>query len=343
MRNIILSYLWTNMNVLTRALTNLAVGFTLEMPLQSPVKVHQIAEAWKYISNKDRAFWNEAARQDKIRYDELRKTYTGWAIPKRRAKKHPLAPKRPMSAFLQFSQTRRRLVKKQNPDMSNTDVSRLLGEMRHNSPESERAPYIEREIEERAVYKVAIAKWKFEHEQQKMEKENSPDCVLLLMEDLDKPAPSTAISYQYGGNPRYDAPPTFGRNGREEYYNSNVTHHGGPAGNRIHQDNEEAVHPDAGLYRNFHGTAGTPRRHDIEQAVHPGASLYRNFQGTTYHPTSVGMHRHDVAPGKYKLRRRIDLDRLSILDNPKICDQCTSLFLCSSGPAVQRWTASILQ
>ena len=40
-----------------------------------------------------------------------------WSIPKRRAKKHPGAPKRPMSAFLKYSQSRRGKVKEDNPDM----------------------------------------------------------------------------------------------------------------------------------------------------------------------------------------------------------------------------------
>jgi len=40
-----------------------------------------------------------------------------WIIPKRRAKKDPRAPKRPMSAFLKYSKTRRSKVKEDNPDM----------------------------------------------------------------------------------------------------------------------------------------------------------------------------------------------------------------------------------
>jgi len=83
-----------------------------------------------------------------------------WDVPKRRAKKHPLAPKRPMSAFLKYSQTRRKHVKEQNPDMSNTDVSRLLGEMWRNASPKERAPYVHQEEIERDIYKKDIARFK---------------------------------------------------------------------------------------------------------------------------------------------------------------------------------------
>ena len=65
-----------------------------------------------------------------------------------------------MSAFLKYSQTRRQKVKQDNPDMSNTDVSRLLGEMWRNASPKERAPYIEQEERERAVYKEDIKKWR---------------------------------------------------------------------------------------------------------------------------------------------------------------------------------------
>lgn len=123
--------------------------------------IKRVAEEWRALSNRERADWDEIARDDKLRYGREKSTYTGpWNIPKRRAKKHPLAPKRPMSAFLKYSQTRRSLVKQQNPDMSNTDVSRLLGEMWRSAPEREKRPYVETEERERAAYKQETAAFK---------------------------------------------------------------------------------------------------------------------------------------------------------------------------------------
>jgi HMG (high mobility group) box len=52
------------------------------------------------------------------------------------------------------------MVKRDNPDMSNTDVSRLLGEMWRNASQKERAPYVDQEERERAIYKAEIKKFK---------------------------------------------------------------------------------------------------------------------------------------------------------------------------------------
>lgn len=65
-----------------------------------------------------------------------------------------------MSAFLFFSQDKRRAIKDANPDMRNTEISRVLGEMWKKATAEERAPHIEREAAEREKYKVAIAKWR---------------------------------------------------------------------------------------------------------------------------------------------------------------------------------------
>ena len=77
---------------------------------------------------------------------------TPGSVPKRRAKKHPLAPKRPMSAFLKYSISRRKAVKADNPDMNNTDISRLLGEMWRNASEDDKRPYKENELKESKIY-----------------------------------------------------------------------------------------------------------------------------------------------------------------------------------------------
>lgn len=119
------------------------------------------ASEWRKLSEKDRAHWDEVARNDKVRFVREKAAYKGpFNIPKRRAKKNPLAPKRPMSAFLKYSQSRRGMVKEDNPDMSNTDVSRLLGEMWRNASDKEKAPYREQEEKERAAYNATIKKWK---------------------------------------------------------------------------------------------------------------------------------------------------------------------------------------
>lgn len=96
-------------------------------------------------------------------------SYTGpWQVPWKRAKKDPSAPKRPMSAFLYFSQGKRTVLKNKHPEMKNTEVSRLLGEMWRNASEEEREPHISKERSEREKYKVAIAEWRkdFEAKQQ---------------------------------------------------------------------------------------------------------------------------------------------------------------------------------
>ena len=124
------------------------------------------ATAFKSLSKKERAYWDEEARQDKVRFLQEKASYTGpWKLPKRRAKKDPDAPKRPMSAFLKFSQTRRKTVKEENPDISNTDVSRLLGEIWRNASDAEKAPYVEPEIVERNKYKEMTKKWREEKAQ----------------------------------------------------------------------------------------------------------------------------------------------------------------------------------
>lgn len=53
-----------------------------------------VSRAWRDLSDKERAYWEEQAREDKVRFVREKNDYTGtWSVPKRRAKKHPGAPK----------------------------------------------------------------------------------------------------------------------------------------------------------------------------------------------------------------------------------------------------------
>lgn len=121
------------------------------------------SEKWKKLTPEEKAVWEEKARLDKERYNLEKERYTGpWQVPYKRAKKDPSAPKRPMSAFLYYSQVKRSSIKEKYKGMKNTEISRVLGQMWKNASQEERAPFISREKEERDKYKIKMAKWRQE-------------------------------------------------------------------------------------------------------------------------------------------------------------------------------------
>ena len=121
-----------------------------------------VSEEWKKLSPEERNAYDELARQDKARYNMEKKLYTGpWKIAaSKRTPKDPTAPKRPMSAFLSFSRSKRVSVREENPNLDNIEVSRLLAKMWKEAPESERRIFIEEELGLRQLYKLAIAEWR---------------------------------------------------------------------------------------------------------------------------------------------------------------------------------------
>lgn len=150
------------------------------------------SEMWKTLPPDQRAHWDDVAKKDKERYMAEKAMYTGpWQVPWKRAKKDPSAPKRPMSAFLYFSQDKRRKIKDANPGMRNTEVSRILGDMWKNASEEERTPHIEREASERAKYKVEIAEWRKEDGERK-EAEKKVQQEQAKFQQARQPAPAPA-------------------------------------------------------------------------------------------------------------------------------------------------------
>ena len=113
-----------------------------------------MAEKWRNLDEKERAKWDEVARKDRERYEAELALFPGpMPKPKQRPKKDPSAPKRPMSAFLAFSQKYRGTVRQNDPTVHNRDVSKKLSEMWKELPENEKKKYIEQESKEREVYK----------------------------------------------------------------------------------------------------------------------------------------------------------------------------------------------
>jgi hypothetical protein len=69
------------------------------------------AELWRNLPAEQRVHWDEVAAKDKRRYLIEKSQYTGqWQVQKKKTKKDPSAPKRPMSAFSYFSQGRRQVI-----------------------------------------------------------------------------------------------------------------------------------------------------------------------------------------------------------------------------------------
>jgi high mobility group protein B1 len=158
------------------------------------------SERWKKLTKEEKMIWEEKARADKERYNIEKEKYTGpWQVPFKRAKKNPDAPKRPMSAFLYYSQEKRSHVKENNPGMKNTEVSRILGKMWQDATDEERAPHIEREKVEREKYKASMASWRKKEEGRKAEteklrKETSMTPQTTYNYDIPEPIPFSAAS-----------------------------------------------------------------------------------------------------------------------------------------------------
>eukprot|EP00977_Amphora_coffeiformis_P011768 scaffold2868_cov171-Amphora_coffeaeformis.AAC.21 len=116
-----------------------------------------VSQAWKDLSDEGRSKWLELGRLDRERYERQKAAYKGpWKIPD---VKHPNAPKRPCSAFLAFSNERRKIIVEENPQLDGTQISSALSKMWKESSEKVKQTYREREARERGIYKKQRAAW----------------------------------------------------------------------------------------------------------------------------------------------------------------------------------------
>ena len=129
-----------------------------------------VSEAWKCMSSEERLIWEEMAQKDRIRYNVEAANYKGpWKVIAKRARKPKDAPKRPMSAFLAFSNMRRMEVMKHNPDLNQAQISALLSKMWNEASDDVRETHIRQELEARERYKTEIAAWREEEKRKKIQ------------------------------------------------------------------------------------------------------------------------------------------------------------------------------
>lgn len=164
-----------------------------------------------------RAIWDEKSKIDKDRYDADMAAFKHYqklhnAVPAKKMKKDPDAPKRPMSAFLAFSNQRRAALKRTTPDATNSDLSKMLSvAWKEASPEF-KSEYIEQEARLRAQYKINILAWrkkKSEEIRSTMGKKRNTalvapvrvkkvDAVMPVQPALQQSVGNPVISYNFG-------------------------------------------------------------------------------------------------------------------------------------------------
>lgn len=110
-----------------------------------------IADLWKTLPASERLRYEEIAIQDKQRYhDEMRSLNASNRCKKSR--KAQDAPKRSMSAFLIYAQKMRSLIRMENPELKNTEISTILSHNWKNLSQEKKQVYQDLEVIEREKY-----------------------------------------------------------------------------------------------------------------------------------------------------------------------------------------------
>jgi hypothetical protein len=142
----------------------------------------------------ERAKWDEKARLDRERYEVEKSMYKGpWKVPASKKSKVKArrtdadAPKRPMSAFLSYSNSKRATLRKANPHMTNGDMSKVLAKMWREASEEEKREHIEREERLREVYLKDVAAWRERTKKEQDEiREKREEAALRFIDKRDK-------------------------------------------------------------------------------------------------------------------------------------------------------------
>jgi HMG (high mobility group) box len=143
-----------------------------------------VSEAWKGMYKEEREIWEEKARKDRARYEVEAASYRGpWKVVAKRAKKPQDAPKRPMSAFLSFSNKRRMHVMRSNPNLTQGEISALLSKMWNEAPAEVRDTHMNQELEAREIYKRDIAAWREKDKEEKSKKRSARETKAAEMAD----------------------------------------------------------------------------------------------------------------------------------------------------------------
>jgi len=149
----------------------------LDISKKIPDAAKQISTAWKALSPEEKKKWEEKAEKDKLRYKVEKSIFSGQLTVvkgEKRARKDSEAPKRPMSAFLDFSKTLRSQAIKDNPHVTdNKEISKILGSMWRNATDEEKRLFVEKELLLRDQYNEETRVYKTDKKDQQVAERNS--------------------------------------------------------------------------------------------------------------------------------------------------------------------------
>ena len=133
---------------------------TTAFHLQTTTIAKMVSKEWREMTPEEREFWEDKSKTDKARYEQEMVAYNEARKSSKRSKRDPDAPKRPMSAFLAFSNKRRAALKRENPKATNADLSKMLSVKWKEATPEFKASFIEEEAKLRAKYKIDIVAWR---------------------------------------------------------------------------------------------------------------------------------------------------------------------------------------
>lgn len=129
------------------------------------------SQRWKALTDHDRLRWETLSRADRDRYQDEKASYTGPLLlpptekmtssnKKVKNERDPAAPKRPLTAFLYFSQQMRPALKEQNPRWGIAELSQELGRRWREMSDEQRSPYAEHAVEVKEKWREESSKYK---------------------------------------------------------------------------------------------------------------------------------------------------------------------------------------
>jgi len=122
------------------------------------------AEKWKTMEQGEKQRFVELAKQDADRYQREVAQFGGEGATRKRKvgkkEKDVNAPKRPLSAFFSFSQTRRQEIQHSHPEWKVGDVAKELGRLWKDMDASEKKEFEDMSGRDKARYEAEMKDYK---------------------------------------------------------------------------------------------------------------------------------------------------------------------------------------